>query len=175
MDWKIVNRSEWDGNRMKKEVWGTLASMLFHSIKYAPGQTGIWVMLHSLKGVKQIPDPPFPSPLSVSRPTVHKLPVQMSVLLFIKQVHCLPIHGGNDKKRLAKCGSNHICVCVYVCLWMLMLYCVCRISCQPLLTWGPTVRHSQKNQYSFQWSWPTYSELLTAHWRLVCCSETVNL
>lgn len=119
--------------------------------------------------------PTLPSPLSVSSPTVHKLPVQMSVLLFIKQVHCLPIHGGNDKKRLAKCGSNHICVCVYVCLWMLMLYCVCRISCQPLLTWGPTVRHSQKNQYSFQWSWPTYSELLTAHWRLVCCSETVNL
>lgn len=67
----------------------------------------------------------------------------------------------------------YIYVCV--CLWMLMLYCGCRISCQPLLTWGPTVRHSQKNQYSFQWSWPTYSELLTAHWRLVCCSETVNL
>ena len=116
--------TEREGERGRKEKKGresTLASLPFHSIKYAPGQTDIWVTLHSLKRGSMFltttpPPPPSPSPVT------HKLP-NPNVSPSLYQTSPLSANSW----ALTRSGSQTLepLVCVLVCVRTCVCVCVC--------------------------------------------------
>lgn len=103
----------WNG--WKKKGTSTLASLPFHSTEYAPGQTDIWVTLHSLKGVRQIPDPHFPPPCLSPAPSLTNCPFECQPSsLSNTSIVCQSVGRWQEEaSKLGKLSSvnERVCVC----------------------------------------------------------------
>lgn len=149
----LQNRLEIE--RGKKEREHTLPSLPFHSIEYAPEQTDIWVMLHSLKRVKWITDRFLRPPTLAPSPslTYCTLECQTSSLSDKSAVCQLMGHWREEASKILNLSSVNVYMrpCLYLCLLAVLL----------AASLFNTAADSQTkiNQYSFAWIWPTYSVL----------------
>lgn len=114
----------WKQRKEGKKGESTLVSLPFHSSEYAPGQTDIWVTLHSLKRVERIPDPPFLPPSLSPALSLTNCPFECQPSSLSNQcIVCQFVgHWQEEAGKLCNLSSVNECVCVLA---------SCHISSQP--------------------------------------------
>lgn len=151
---RLVSLTKQTANRKReKGAQAHSTSQPFHSIEYAPEQTDIWVMLHSLKRVKWIPDPFLRPPTLAPSPSLTNCTLECQTSSLSDAVCQLMGHWREEASKILNLSSVnvHMRVCLYLCLLAVLL----------AVSLFNTAAASQTkiNRYSFAWIWPTYSVL----------------
>lgn len=124
---------DWKWREKERGRESTLPSLPFHSIEYAPGQTDIWVTLHSLKRVRQIPDPSFPPPSLSAAPSLTNCTFECQTSsLSNKSIVCQFVgHWHEAASKLWNLSAVNECECVCMCARVCLMLASCPISSQP--------------------------------------------